>query len=153
MLTNPVSKIFVVLAVLAAALVTLSFVNRSTLSKADSSQPARPVKLPLPGNAALSDYFLRHSGQNAVTASASIPITGADQLSDFYQRHTNWVVKPTSGGVAVTGANDLSDYYQRFQAMKSASTNADTSDYFLRHPASGLGSTVTDTSDYFLRHP
>jgi hypothetical protein len=148
MLSNPLSKIFIVLAVLAAALVTLSFVNRSATSKAELSWPPRPVMIPLPGNADLGDYFLRHPEQAAATASASIPVTAANELSDFYQRHTDWAVV-SAPAASVT---NLSDYYQRFQAMKSAGSIADTSDYFLRHPASGPENTVIDTSDYFLRH-
>jgi hypothetical protein len=146
MLTNPVSKIFVILAVLAAAFVTISFVSQSRPTQAELSRPARPVILPLPGNADLSDYFLRHSEQAAATAPAGIPVTGADELSDFYQRHTDWAVVRAP----LTSVIDLSDYYQRFQAMKSASTIVDTSDYFMRHSNSGNPS--VDTSDYFLRH-
>jgi hypothetical protein len=147
MLANPLSKIFVVLAVFAMALVTISFVNRSAPSKAELSLPPRPVIIPLPGNADLSDYFLRHSEQAAATASAGIPITAAKELSDFYQRHTDWAVV----SAPLTSVTDLSDYHQRFQAMKSASTIIDTSDYFMRH--SNPGNPSVDTSDYFLRHP
>jgi hypothetical protein len=149
MFKNPVSKIFIVLAVLTAALVSLSFVERSTPSNAQRSEPASSVSIPLPGNADLSDYFLRHSEGTAATASAGIPITAANELSDFFQRHTDWVVL----NAARTSSTELSDYYQRFQAMKLASTIVDTSDYFLRHPASDSASAVSDTSDYFLRHP
>jgi hypothetical protein len=107
MFKNAVSKIFIVLAVLASALVTISFVERSTPSKADLSQPSRPAIIPLPGNADLSDYFLRHSERTT-------------ELSDFYQRHTDGTVERISAGIPVTGADKLSDFYQRFQARTTS---------------------------------
>lgn len=125
MLKNAVPNFFIVLAVLTSAFVTISFVERSNPSKTGSSWPARPVIIPLLGNADLSDYFLRHSERSTEVASAGIPLTGA---------------------------NDLSDYHQRFKAMKSAVMVIDTSDYFVRHPASSSENNVVDTSDYFLRH-
>jgi hypothetical protein len=46
MFTNPVSRLFVVLAVLTAAFATLSFINRPAPSRAQLSWPARPVISP-----------------------------------------------------------------------------------------------------------
>lgn len=144
---NPVSKIFIVLAVLASAFVTLSFVARSTPSRAELSWPSRPVIIPLSGRADLSDYFLRHAER---TTAATIPMTGASELSDFHQRHLDWIVK----SAPVTNVNELSDFYQRFKARTMTVLAADKSDYLLRHPELRLpaANTAVDSSDYFLRH-
>jgi hypothetical protein len=172
MLTNPVSKIFVVLAVLSAALATLSFVDQPALSKAESSEPARTVNIPMPGVKDLSDYFLRLGDRTAEAASVSIPVTGANNLSDYYQRQAgmgtisvgkdvdlSWPPRPDfsilrqSAIIPVSGDQAYSDFHARHPELSTnLSAVADLSDYALRHPAPSKSSGAVDTSDYFLRH-
>jgi hypothetical protein len=118
MFKNPVSKVFIALAVIASALSTLSFVQPS--SSKESSVPTRLSVLSLPGTVDRSDYFQRHSVRNA-----DIPVTAANDLSDFYQRH--------NAMKSVSVMADTSDYFLRHAIFPPAQTAIDTSDYFLRH--------------------
>jgi len=153
MLTNPVSKIFIMLAVLAAALVSISFANRST-----------PAVIVHPGAAHLSDFYERHPDWTSQTTSdfsqrfeartmAGISV----DTSDYYMRHPEWTWANSNAAamVPVTGRSEYSDYYQRHPELSApAAPQADTSDYFLRHPElRPLGKIITDLTDYFFRHP
>jgi hypothetical protein len=118
MFKNPISKVFIVLAVIVSAFTTLSFVQPSSPKK--GGVPVQPEIVPLSGALDLSDYFQRHLGRNA-----DIPVTAANDLSDFYQRHN------AMKSVSVTA--DTSDYFLRHAIFPPAQTAIDTSDYFLRH--------------------
>lgn len=106
MLSNPFSKIIIILAVLAAAFITISFIERPAPSNAELSWPPRPVIVPAPRANDLSDYFLRHPGLTP---------------------------GPVGNGIPVTGAVDRSDYFMRHPVMTVATPTVDTTDYFLRH--------------------
>lgn len=105
MLSNPFSKVLIILVVLAAAFITISFIDRPAPSNAELSWPPRPVIVPASSANDLSDYFLRHPGLTPEPVIAGIPVTGAVDLSDYFMRHPHSIV--------ATPAADTSDYYLR----------------------------------------
>ena len=106
MFTNRISKIVIVLTVVAVALLTVSF--------AASPKESQPYL----------DYALRHPG--GIILSSSGPIT-ASQGSDWYQRHR--------GELGIVRSADTTDYFFRHPELQTASRAVDLTDYYFRHAA------------------
>jgi hypothetical protein len=113
MITNPVSKLFVILAVLTAAFATLSFVEREAPSKAELSWPSRPVISPasLARHLNYRAYILYRQGEWAAAE--------ASDLSAYHRSERT--LASADAGLAIyqqsernlTGAqNDLMAYHQ-----------------------------------------
>ena len=104
MFTNRISKIVIVLTVVAVALLTVSF--------AASPKESQPYL----------DYALRHPG--ALIQSSSGPST-ATQGSDWYQRHR--------GELGIVRSADTTDYFFRHPELRAANGSVDLTDYYFRH--------------------
>jgi hypothetical protein len=143
MLTNPVSKIFITLAVLAAALVSISFVNRSAPRQAEPNAVIHSANA-----AAFPDFYQRHPEWKLIFRPiASIAMTGYTAFPDYAQRHPELSVSSVLG----LGA---SDYFQRHSELtRPPILGLGASDYFMRHPELTTPILGLEASDYFQRHP
>ena len=115
MFTNRISKIFVVLLILAVAFVGVSFATRSANIPA-ADQDA-------------SDFYQRHPEWTWTIGDASvvIPVTGASAYPDYYQRHPELSVRAET-------ASDTTDYFFRHPELMAPANSIDFTDYYFRHP-------------------